>query len=73
MSTHPINLIVRFVLELTAFFALGAWGKESFAQPWNYLIMIGAPALSEGRFNFEASGGGDPSRRAGGGLHFLSS
>lgn len=46
MSAHPANLVMRFILEMTALFAMGAWGwqqREDFAR---YLFAVGVPFLA---------------------------
>ncbi|SMD34580.1 Protein of unknown function [Reichenbachiella faecimaris] len=46
MSTHPVNLTIRFLLELSALFSLGLWGAKS-ADGWiGYLLAIGLPLVS---------------------------
>ncbi|WP_437383692.1 YrdB family protein [Plantibacter flavus] len=37
------NDILRFFLELFAFFSLGFWGVVSFPFPWNVVVGIAAP------------------------------
>ena len=45
MSTHPINLAVRFLLELAALAAVGVWGwKQSDSWP-RFIWAIGLPLL----------------------------
>lgn len=55
------NLALRFLLELAALFAIGAWGW-SLSEHWpRYLLMIGMPLVAPalwGTFNVP----GDPSR-----------
>ena len=59
-ETSP-NLILRFVLEVVAFFAIGYWGWLATDTPGNYVLAIGLPVLAAavwGVFNVP----GDPSR-----------
>jgi hypothetical protein len=46
MSEHPLNLAVRFFLELCALFALGYWGWSQHAGMWRLLLGVGAPLLA---------------------------
>jgi hypothetical protein len=39
MSTNPINLAVRFLLELSALFAMGLWGWQQGEGLIRYLYM----------------------------------
>ena len=61
MSQNPINLAVRFILEIIALVALGAWAKAKFPGVLGFVLMIAIPllaAIAWGTFNVE----GDPSR-----------
>ncbi len=61
MSQNPINLSLRFVLEIFALVALGAWGKAQFQGALGIVLMILIPLLAAaawGTFNVK----GDPSR-----------
>lgn len=61
MSQNPINLAVRFILEMIALIAIGAWAKRYFPGGLGFVLMIVLPALSAviwGTFNVK----GDPSR-----------
>ena len=61
MGQNPINLIVRFLLEIIAFVALGAWAKAQFMGLLGTTLMILIPllaAIAWGTFNVK----GDPSR-----------
>jgi hypothetical protein len=41
------NDVLRFLLELFAFFSLGFWGFAAFPQPWPaVLVMLVAPAVA---------------------------
>jgi len=43
MSQNPINLAVRFLLELAALTAVGFWGWTQHAGFLRYLLVIGLP------------------------------
>ena len=45
MSTHPLNLALRFLLELLTLVAVGAWGARQSDSGWRYLLMIGLPLI----------------------------
>ena len=45
MGSHPINLIVRFVLELCALATAGYWGWAVQPGPGRYLLAFGLPLL----------------------------
>ena len=61
MGNHPINLAVRFILEIAALIIFGYWGWMT-GEGWvSYLLAAGAPilaALAWGTFAVP----GDPSR-----------
>lgn len=46
MSNHPLNLVVRFILELAGLYALGYWGWVTFDSPWRWLAAIGLPVIA---------------------------
>ena len=61
MATHPINLILRFLLEITSLFAMGYWGYTQNEGMLKYTLAIGLPlalATIWGVFNVPK----DPSR-----------
>jgi hypothetical protein len=61
MSQNPLNLVVRFLLEILALVALGAWAKAQFPGALGFVLMILVPLLAAtiwGIFNVK----GDPSR-----------
>lgn len=61
MSNHPINLAVRFLLEIAMLIAAGIWGWNQYDSWLRYLLAVGAPLLLAavwGVFNVP----GDPSR-----------
>lgn len=45
MSNHPINLGVRFILEITALIIVGYWGFHFYNGFMGYLVGIGTPLL----------------------------
>jgi len=46
MGSHPVNLIVRFLLEISALIAGGLWGWNWGDNVWmHYLLAIGIPVL----------------------------
>lgn len=46
MSNHPINLAVRFLLELTGLFAMGYWGWTQHSGPLRFIWAIGFPLIA---------------------------
>lgn len=46
MSQNPLNLAVRFLLEIAALIALGYWGWTWGQGALRYLLAIGAPLLA---------------------------
>jgi hypothetical protein len=61
MATHPLNLAVRFVLELAALYALGLWGWRHGDGGWRFVIAGVIPLIAAalwGTFTVP----GDPSR-----------
>jgi len=61
MSQNPLNLTIRFALEIFALVALGAWAKAQFQGALGFILMILIPLLAAtawGIFNVK----GDPSR-----------
>jgi len=45
MGSNPINLTIRFILELTAFIAIGIWGWK-LADGWvRYVLALGIPII----------------------------
>jgi hypothetical protein len=46
MGSHPVNLIVRFLLEISALIAGGLWGWNRGDNVWmHYLLGFGIPVL----------------------------
>ena len=61
MSQNPLNLALRFVLEIIALIALGAWARTQYPGAMGNVLMILVPlwaAVLWGVFNVK----GDPSR-----------
>lgn len=61
MGAHPLNLALRFVLEMVAFTAIAYWGWKQSDHWMRYALAIGLPVLMAiiwGIFNVP----GDPSR-----------
>lgn len=46
MSQNPLNLAIRFLLELAMLFALGYWGWVRHEGAWRYILVIGLPILA---------------------------
>ena len=46
MGSHPLNLALRFFLELGALVAMGAWGWQSTAGPWRYVLAFVVPVIA---------------------------
>lgn len=45
MGSHPVNLMVRFLLEIMALISTGAWGWNKAEGINRYLLAIGLPLL----------------------------
>jgi len=45
MGSHPINLAIRFLLEIIALISIGAWGWSKADGINRYLLAIGLPIL----------------------------
>ena len=61
MSQNPLNLVLRFLLEIVALLALGAWAKAQFPGMLGFVLMILIPLIAAvfwGTFNVKD----DPSR-----------
>jgi hypothetical protein len=61
MGTHPLNLAVRFVLELAALYALGLWGWRHGDGVWRFVIAAAIPLIAAALWGTFAVPG-DPSR-----------
>jgi hypothetical protein len=46
MGSHPLNLALRFVLEMAALVAIGYWGFDQHSGIWRFVIGIGGPVLA---------------------------
>ena len=46
MSSNPINLTIRFLLELTALYAFGYWGWTQHEGGMSFALAIGLPLLA---------------------------
>ncbi len=46
MSSNPINLLVRFALELGSLFSIGYWGWTQHDGGLKYLLAIGLPLIA---------------------------
>lgn len=61
MGTHPLNLALRFLLELLALLSIGMWSYRLVPNGWKYVLAALIPILvatTWGAFNVP----GDPSR-----------
>ncbi len=62
MGSHPLNLAIRFLLEIAALIAVGVWGWQYGNETWlTYILAIGLPVIAAaiwGLFNVP----NDPSR-----------
>ncbi len=64
MGSHPLNLALRFLLELVAVGAIGVWAWKITDGPLRYLLVIGLPILAMALWGTFAVSG-DPSRSGG--------
>jgi len=46
MASHPINLGLRFLLELAAWLGLGYWGWTQHTGVWRFVLGLGLPLLA---------------------------
>lgn len=46
MGSHPLNLTLRFLLELAALACMSVWGWRHSDNWWRYLLAIGIPILA---------------------------
>ena len=46
MGYHPVNLALRFFLELAALFFIGRWGWVQHEGLWRYVLAIGLPLIA---------------------------
>jgi hypothetical protein len=61
MSSHPLNLALRFLLEIAALVAIGYWGFDQHSGIWRFVIGIGGPVIAAALWGIFAVPG-DPSR-----------
>jgi len=61
MGPHPLNLAVRFLLELSALYALGLWGWRHGDGGWRFVIAAAMPLIAAALWGTFAVPG-DPSR-----------
>ena len=73
MAQNPINLVLRFILELVALYFMGRWGWMQFDGALRYLIAIGLPLLAAANWGiFRVPGdGGAPKVRVPGIVRLL--
>ena len=60
MGQNPINLALRFFLELAALYFMGRWGWTQFDGGMRYLLALGLPLLAAviwGTFRVPGDGG----------------
>jgi len=61
MGSHPINLVIRFLLELSSLLAMGVWGWRQSESWFRFLLALSVPIIAAvvwGTFAVP----GDPSR-----------
>ncbi|MBL4623523.1 MAG: YrdB family protein [Flavobacteriales bacterium] len=46
LGSHPLNLGLRFILELTALISIGYWGYQSQPNFYSYILMIILPVIA---------------------------
>jgi hypothetical protein len=46
VGSYPVNLAIRFLLELAAYVAMGYWGWTRREGPLRYVLAIGVPVLA---------------------------
>jgi len=46
MGSHPLNLALRFLLELSALLSLGLWGFRQSDSWFRFVLAIGIPILA---------------------------
>jgi hypothetical protein len=46
MGSHPINLVIRFLLELSALLAMGVWGWQQ-SEGWlRFVLAVAVPLIA---------------------------
>ena len=46
MGSHPINLAIRFLLELSALLAMGVWGWRQSEGWFRFVLALGIPLIA---------------------------
>lgn len=46
MSSNPLNLALRFLLEVAALVAIGFWGFSQHADIWRFVVGLGGPLVA---------------------------
>ena len=46
MGSHPLNLALRFLLEVAALVAIGYWGFSQHTGIWRFIIGLGGPVIA---------------------------
>ena len=46
MGSHPLNLALRFLLEVAALLAIGYWGFDQHSGGWRFIVGIGGPVIA---------------------------
>jgi hypothetical protein len=46
MGSHPINLAIRFLLELSALVSMGVWGWRQSESWFRFLLALSAPIVA---------------------------
>jgi len=46
MASNPLNLALRFLLEIAALVAIGYWGFSQHTGIWRFVIGIGGPLIA---------------------------
>jgi len=64
MGSHPLNLAVRFLLEIAALVAIGYWGFSQHTGIWRFITGIGGPLIAAALWGTFAVPD-DPSRSGG--------
>ena len=73
MGQNPLNLALRFALELAALYFIGYWGWTRHEGLWRYLLAFGLPLLAAimwGTFRVPGDGGA-PRVRVSGAVRLL--
>ena len=46
MGSHPLNLVLRFLLEIAALVAIGYWGFSQHTGIWRFVLGLGGPLVA---------------------------